>query len=235
MCTYIDRRYSVIQCTGYLKPWTQANECHNLSSKSLDQGDDSEDNGVGADSESTNNGSCLVAVGRIINNLGSASILSDLVKPPCFTSKHTIDGKFLSVDQRYRNRVSRSSVLLVLVIRLSTTIKRCRVTYIVGYLPQELLGTSMYEYFHQDDISRLVDIHKATLQECKPKNTEVNCWPWKSVICFWYFFLTLVWFFFSRLINSGPKIKHMCIYVASGKVFEILGLKTLSSLLRLTF
>ncbi|XP_025408228.1 protein cycle isoform X3 [Sipha flava] len=141
-----DRRYSVIQCTGYLKPWTQANECHNLSSKSLDQGDDSEDNGVGADSESTNNGSCLVAVGRIINNLGSASILSDLVKPPCFTSKHTIDGKFLSVDQR--------------------------VTYIVGYLPQELLGTSMYEYFHQDDISRLVDIHKATLQECKPKNTE---------------------------------------------------------------
>jgi len=48
------------------------------------------------------------------------------------------------------------------------------VTYIVGFLPQELLGTSMYEYFHQDDIARLVDVHKATLQECKPKDTEVN-------------------------------------------------------------
>lgn len=52
-----------------------------------------------------------------------------------------------------------------------------RVTYIVGYLPQELLGTSMYEYFHQDDISRLVDVHKAALKECKPKNTEVNFSP----------------------------------------------------------
>jgi len=31
----------------------------------------------------------------------------------------------------------------------------------------------MYEYFHQDDIARLVDIHKATLQECTPKDTEV--------------------------------------------------------------
>lgn len=49
-----------------------------------------------------------------------------------------------------------------------------RVTYIVGFLPQELLGTSMYEYFHQDDIARLVDVHKATLQECTPKDTEVN-------------------------------------------------------------
>lgn len=48
-----------------------------------------------------------------------------------------------------------------------------RVTYIVGFLPQELLGTSMYEYFHQDDIARLVDVHKATLQESKSKDTEV--------------------------------------------------------------
>lgn len=102
MHAYIDRRYSVIQCTGYLKPWNQTNECDDLSASSLDQEEDNEGNGVGADSESAKNGSCLVAVGRIINNSGTASILSDLVKPPCFTSKHTIDGKFLSVDQRYK-------------------------------------------------------------------------------------------------------------------------------------
>ncbi|VVC43609.1 Nuclear translocator,Myc-type, basic helix-loop-helix (bHLH) domain,PAS fold,PAS domain [Cinara cedri] len=142
--TQSDKRYSVIQCTGYLKPWVQMNDCDDLSGKNLEQGDNND--GIGADSDSPTNISCLVAVGRIINNSASSSLQSDIVKPPCFTSKHTIDGKFLSVDQR--------------------------VTYIVGFLPQELLGTSMYEYFHQDDISRLVDIHKATLQECKPKDTE---------------------------------------------------------------
>lgn len=38
----------------------------------------------------------------------------------------------------------------------------------------------MYEYFHQDDIARLVDIHKATLQESTPKDTEVNAREGKS-------------------------------------------------------
>lgn len=76
------------------------NECDNSSGKSMELRDDIDGNGVGVDSESVNSISCLVAVGRIINNSTSTSHLSDIVKPPCFTSKHTIDGKFLSVDQR---------------------------------------------------------------------------------------------------------------------------------------
>lgn len=148
------------------------NDCDDLSGMSLEQGDNKD--GLAPDSDSANNISCLIAVGRINNTSASGSILSDIVKPPYFTSKHTIDGKFLSVDQRYTHVIRLRDIFMRRIRFCSTPWFCCRVTYIVGFLPQELLGTSMYEYFHQDDISGLVETHKATLQECKPTNTEVN-------------------------------------------------------------
>ncbi|KXJ69287.1 hypothetical protein RP20_CCG027949 [Aedes albopictus] len=49
-----------------------------------------------------------------------------------------MDGKFLFVDQR--------------------------ATLVLGFLPQELLGTSMYEYYHHEDSPALAESHKAALQ-----------------------------------------------------------------------
>ncbi|CAK6954777.1 aryl hydrocarbon receptor nuclear translocator-like 1b [Scomber scombrus] len=78
--------------------------------------------------------SCLVAVGRLHPHTVSQPAQYDIrVKPMEFISRHAIDGKFVFVDQR--------------------------ANAILAYLPQELLGTSFYEYFHEDDIAHLAECH----------------------------------------------------------------------------
>ncbi|XP_054869249.1 basic helix-loop-helix ARNT like 1b [Amphiprion ocellaris] len=79
--------------------------------------------------------SCLVAVGR----LHPQAVLQPLqnpikIKPLEFVSRHAIDGNFVFVDQR--------------------------ATAVLAYLPQELLGTSLYEYLHEDDITHLAECHR---------------------------------------------------------------------------
>lgn len=48
-----------------------------------------------------------------------------------------------------------------------------RATPVLGFLPQELLGTSMYEYYHHDDIPHLAESHKAALQTSERVTTQV--------------------------------------------------------------
>lgn len=86
-----DKKYCVIQCTGYLKSWAPA------KIGLEEQETDSE-----GDSCSL---SCLVAVGRIIPNVLQTNVSPPLTTSPNsksiqFISRHAMDGKFLFVDQR---------------------------------------------------------------------------------------------------------------------------------------
>ncbi|XP_061408660.1 basic helix-loop-helix ARNT-like protein 1 [Lethenteron reissneri] len=162
------KNFCTIHCTGYLKSWPP-------TKMGL------EEEGESSDNEGCNL-SCLVAIGRLhphvtahappalaaaggtggaappSHQLGAGTLNPGSaqhhqhqhhqhhqhqqnhirVRPAEFVSRHAVDGKFTFVDQR--------------------------ATAILGYLPQELLGTSCYEYFHQDDLVHLAESHRLVLQ-----------------------------------------------------------------------
>ncbi|XP_076450017.1 protein cycle-like [Babylonia areolata] len=109
--------------------------------------------GLEDDNESDNDSSslsCLVAVGRVQSS--APHFMSEdrghiKVRPMEYMSRHSIDGKFSYVDER--------------------------ATVILGYLPQELLGTSVYEYYHQDDIATMGRVHRKVLSTKEKVETEV--------------------------------------------------------------
>ncbi|XP_017889557.1 aryl hydrocarbon receptor nuclear translocator-like protein 1 isoform X2 [Ceratina calcarata] len=91
--------------------------------------------------------SCLVAVGRLQSTMPTSLPKKPRLRPIKFVSRHAMDGKFLFIDQR--------------------------ATLVLGFLPQELLGTSMYEYYHHDDIPHLAESHKAALQASESVTTQI--------------------------------------------------------------
>ncbi|KAK4877542.1 hypothetical protein RN001_010048 [Aquatica leii] len=104
-----------------------------------------------SEGDDTCNLSCLVAVGRILphipSNISTVAQNKMTTRPIQFISRHALDGKFVFVDQR--------------------------ATLVLGFLPQELLGTSMYEYYYHEDINTLSECHKTALQTLDRVNTIV--------------------------------------------------------------
>lgn len=143
-----DKKFVTIQSIGYLKSWAPAK----IGIESSEQESETEGDCLSL--------SCLVAVGRLIdyNNDGfcknmKSSVTKNtnrgnaMLRNVQFISRHALDGKFLFVDQR--------------------------ATLVLGFLPQELLGTSMYEYFNHRDIAALAESHKIALTTADKVTTAV--------------------------------------------------------------
>ncbi|KAJ8737437.1 hypothetical protein PYW08_000032 [Mythimna loreyi] len=130
-----EKKYCVVQCTGYLKSWAPAEMSEAGSSEAADDVD-------------AGSLSCLVAVGRALPDLAPEPPAPAPALPQRqlqYVSRHAPDGKFLFVDQR--------------------------VTLALGFLPQELLGTSLYEYVAGPELGDVARAHKAALLSREPLRT----------------------------------------------------------------
>uniref|UniRef100_A0A8C7Q2N3 Basic helix-loop-helix ARNT like 2 n=1 Tax=Oncorhynchus mykiss TaxID=8022 RepID=A0A8C7Q2N3_ONCMY len=129
--------------------------------------------GAESDDNESSHLSCLVAVCRVHPNNACQPSREVKVKPTQFVTRFAIDGKFIFVDQQ--------------------------ATTVLGYLPQELLGTSCYEYFHQDDLQHLAETHRKVLRS--KEKIETSCYKFKTKLGF-FVLLQSQWFSF---INPWTK------------------------------
>ncbi|CAH0716697.1 unnamed protein product, partial [Brenthis ino] len=139
-----EKKYCVVQCTGYLKSWTPTD----VSESSTGSTDTSLDDG------DVCHMSCLVAVGRALTDLAPQPSPTTYTRHLQYISRHATDGKFLFVDQR--------------------------VTLALGFLPQELLGTSLYEYVSATELGTVARTHKAALLRKTALKTPPYCFRRKD-------------------------------------------------------
>ncbi|KAL0962961.1 hypothetical protein UPYG_G00347730 [Umbra pygmaea] len=149
------QQYCTVHCTGYMRSWP---------STQLDAESD--------DNESSHM-SCLVAVCRVHPHNVCQSPPEVQVKPIQFVTRFAIDGKFTFVDQQPGRQSSGIGFAMA-----PLTIPQWLATIILGYLPQELLGTSCYEYFHQDNLQNLAERHRKVLRS--KEKIETNCYKFKT-------------------------------------------------------
>ncbi|XP_074481364.1 basic helix-loop-helix ARNT-like protein 1 isoform X1 [Sebastes fasciatus] len=136
-----------------------------------------------ADKE-TSNLSCLVTVCRLLSHSPHQPSKDVNVKPSEFITRCAIDGKFTFVEQQ--------------------------ATAVIGYLPQEVLGTSCYEYFHQDNLQHLTEKHRQVLRS--KEKIETQCYKFKTKYGS-YVSLQSQWFSF-----TNPWTKEVEFIVSSNRV-----------------
>ncbi|CAL8242272.1 unnamed protein product [Merluccius merluccius] len=129
---------------------------------------------------------CLVTVCRMHPHSSHQPPLEVKVKPTEFVMRCAIDGKFTYVDQQ--------------------------ATIVIGYLPQEVLGTSCYDYFHQDDLQHLTEKHRQVLRS--KEKIETNCYKFKTKYGP-YVSLQSQWFSF-----TNPWTKEVEFIVSSNRVIS---------------
>ncbi|XP_008282340.1 aryl hydrocarbon receptor nuclear translocator-like protein 2 [Stegastes partitus] len=127
---------------------------------------------------------CLVTVCRLKPHVSHQPSKDINVKPTEFVTRCAIDGKFTFVDQQ--------------------------ATTVIGYLPQELLGTSCYEYFHQDDLQHLAEKHRQVLRS--KEKIETKCYKFKTKYGS-YVSLQSQWFSF-----TNPWTKEVEFIVSSNRL-----------------
>ncbi|XP_078098694.1 basic helix-loop-helix ARNT-like protein 2 isoform X3 [Sander vitreus] len=130
--------------------------------------------------------SCLVTVCRLLTPVSHQSPKELTIRPSEFVTRWAIDGKFTFVEQQ--------------------------ATTVIGYLPQEVLGTSCYEYFHQDDLLHLADKHRQVLRS--KEKIETRCYKFKTKYGS-YVSLQSQWFSF-----TNPWTKEVEFIVSSNQVIS---------------
>lgn len=141
--------------------------------------------GDGGDKE-TPSLNCLVTVCRLHPHVSHQPPKDVSVKATEFVTRCAIDGKFTFVDQQ--------------------------ATTVIGYLPQEVLGTSCYEYFHQDDLQHMAGKHRQVLRS--KEKVETECYKFKTKHGS-YVTLQSQWFSF-----TNPWTKEVEFIVSSNRVIS---------------
>ncbi|KAM4711537.1 basic helix-loop-helix ARNT-like protein 1 [Anableps anableps] len=141
--------------------------------------------GDAADKE-TSSLNCLVTVCRLHPHISHQPPKDVNVKATEFVTRCAIDGKFTFVDQQ--------------------------ATTVIGYLPQEVLGTSCYEYFHQDDLQHMAGKHRQVLRS--KEKIETQCYKFKTKHGS-YVTLQSQWFSF-----TNPWTKEVEFIVSSNRVIS---------------